>query len=712
MWLLHLAHGFLVWPVLVKSVTSLPTSFRSVDAWSFLENEDSSVKVKLNMRHLRRNVTKKSKKHEEVKVQIIKSKHLPKLPVSHHGPGPPDNETLPWQHLRGNKSHASRSSQWLAVKSSEDNNASLGGAGGRKKPLALHSSSSTIVINNSIEKTWAITAFAVAMFFAIVIIFVSDQEDWVEVGAADTKSEEQKSEISPRAANTKANLLKLEAMDCNGTWVKTYRHAEVGTKLAMELLFRCNIITMDEFAHSYVTQEHIEECVWISAQMLREKSLDHWVEDWPQAVKTFEESVTACFAARTDVIANLFEMDKPQRTPRSQNVLHPTGTHMEVSPAFSTLSDRGFMDAAQPPSPVGPMQRMRSNPSTTRSTGPVASDPYTTRSTPQPLVSDRHLVSDRGFMDAARPPPSPVAPIHRLYSNPSGCGSTVDAVTESQASWSAPQPRPYNRPNVNTLLHDLDQQSPLDRQGRETSPAPMSNISSAGSLHQLLSHEPGRNSVVARCREIMREAPTRSQWQSVPAAEDRGARFDARRPQIGDVVIVVDTEATRKWFAHGIGKQFRIRTDHKSSETAPYQLEGSNVWLQETDLELVAASGVRWGSVPAAMGRSAPFSTSDTVLQHKAGATEVLFAAKGSPIPASSMDPFNTTPSLRDPVLRGRAGVKELPLNLAMATSGSSPPGSASKLNWDGPDDERLPTAVIRARERALTMDLPRESKR
>merc|ERR1719352_2242952 len=139
----------------------------------------------------------------------------------------------------------------------------------------------------------------------------------------------------------------------------------------MELLFRCNIITMDEFAHSYVTQEHIEECVWISAQMLREKSLDHWVEDWPQAVKTFEESVTACFAARTDVIANLFEMDKPQRTPRSQNVLHPPGTHMEVSPAFSALSDRGFMDAA-------------------------------------------------------RPPPSPVAPIHRLYSNPSGCGSTVD----------------------------------------------------------------------------------------------------------------------------------------------------------------------------------------------------------------------------------------------------------------------------------------------
>lgn len=172
-----------------------------------------------------------------------------------------------------------------------------------------------------------------------------------------------------QTANTKANLVKLEVEeDVQGTWVKTYRNADMTSREALELLFRCNIIPHDEFAQSFVSQEHIDECVWISTQMLRQRSLDEWVVDWQTATKTFQESVTACFAARTDVLASLYGNDSepntpgsttpdlrlyaPRTTSTSPNVASPN--IRETSPA----SDRGVMDCRTPgnPSPNHPSQ--------------------------------------------------------------------------------------------------------------------------------------------------------------------------------------------------------------------------------------------------------------------------------------------------------------------------------------------------------------------
>lgn len=84
----------------------------------------------------------------------------------------------------------------------------------------------------------------------------------------------------------------------DGSWAQVYREAQGEQKECLELLFRCNIISTDEFTFSSVSQEHIQECMWIGTHMLRQKPLEEWVALWQQAQQTFEDSVTACFEAR------------------------------------------------------------------------------------------------------------------------------------------------------------------------------------------------------------------------------------------------------------------------------------------------------------------------------------------------------------------------------------------------------------------------------
>lgn len=84
----------------------------------------------------------------------------------------------------------------------------------------------------------------------------------------------------------------------DGSWSQVYRDARGEQKEALELLFRCNIISTEEFAFSQVDQDHIQESLWIATHMLRQKPLEEWVALWTQAQQTFEDHVTACFEAR------------------------------------------------------------------------------------------------------------------------------------------------------------------------------------------------------------------------------------------------------------------------------------------------------------------------------------------------------------------------------------------------------------------------------
>jgi len=100
-------------------------------------------------------------------------------------------------------------------------------------------------------------------------------------------------------------LLALEG--CDGTWAQTYRESDEQSKQGLELLFRCHIIPTVEFAHSKVSQEHVGECVWISTHMLRQRPLEEWLELWPEAQRTFEENVTACYVARIELRSSFNE---------------------------------------------------------------------------------------------------------------------------------------------------------------------------------------------------------------------------------------------------------------------------------------------------------------------------------------------------------------------------------------------------------------------
>lgn len=141
-------------------------------------------------------------------------------------------------------------------------------------------------------------------------------------------------------AKSREDILRVE--DCDGTWAQTYRNADEQSKQGLELLFRCKIIPTDEFAHSKVNQEHIHECVWIAQHMLRQRPLEKWLEVWPEAQRTFEESVTACFAARTDVRSNFYD-SLPPPMPQEAAALDPQAP---VNQSQYLLGQRSAEDSA------------------------------------------------------------------------------------------------------------------------------------------------------------------------------------------------------------------------------------------------------------------------------------------------------------------------------------------------------------------------------
>jgi len=104
------------------------------------------------------------------------------------------------------------------------------------------------------------------------------------------------------AGDDKAGLLPKESKGklsegslSQSSWARAYLEAEGEQKEALELLFRCNIISTEELACGVISQEHIQECTWIATHMLQHRPLEEWVALWQQAQLTFEDSVAQCF---------------------------------------------------------------------------------------------------------------------------------------------------------------------------------------------------------------------------------------------------------------------------------------------------------------------------------------------------------------------------------------------------------------------------------
>jgi len=75
-------------------------------------------------------------------------------------------------------------------------------------------------------------------------------------------------------------------------WAIAYRDSEGQQRKAIELLFKCNIVTMPEFANDYaVSHQHsdIYKCVSIGESMLQEHPSSDWEARWQEAQQIFDQ---------------------------------------------------------------------------------------------------------------------------------------------------------------------------------------------------------------------------------------------------------------------------------------------------------------------------------------------------------------------------------------------------------------------------------------
>merc|ERR1719408_201516 len=66
---------------------------------------------------------------------------------------------------------------------------------------------------------------------------------------------------------------------------------------ALTLCLRCEIFSAAEYANNRISQEHIDECLWIAKTMLQQMPLDEWVALSEHDKQSFEDSVDALLQA-------------------------------------------------------------------------------------------------------------------------------------------------------------------------------------------------------------------------------------------------------------------------------------------------------------------------------------------------------------------------------------------------------------------------------
>lgn len=207
-----------------------------------------------------------------------------------------------------------------------------------RKPQVANSTSHTIEFMNHLAEHHhhislpRIIAVVLITLVGIGIAFMFMEED-------DDKESARVHEGPPKP---REELVSMES--CDGTWAVTYQNAEAQHKQGLELLFRCHIIPTQEFAHAKVSQEHIDECVWIATHMLRQRSLEEWLNEWPQARDTFDDSVRKCYEERKDV-----RLER-QNSAALKTVPGAAGNAKSLDEKKQATPAKGGTKAAAPPS--------------------------------------------------------------------------------------------------------------------------------------------------------------------------------------------------------------------------------------------------------------------------------------------------------------------------------------------------------------------------
>jgi len=95
----------------------------------------------------------------------------------------------------------------------------------------------------------------------------------------------------------------LVAEKSSGTWARAFREAVGVRREAIDLLFRCNIVSLQEFTSDEVQNERVEEWCWLAVNMLAQQTVSDWAGSPEHARETFEQCLKASFpdsAAETE----------------------------------------------------------------------------------------------------------------------------------------------------------------------------------------------------------------------------------------------------------------------------------------------------------------------------------------------------------------------------------------------------------------------------
>jgi len=254
----------------------------------------------------------------------------------------------------------------------------------------------------------------IAVCFAVAALILSSCCFFAWYVGSNRAGDEKDNELCPgtpqAATKTHANL--LTAMKCaDGSWAQNYEAADEKRKAALELLFRCNIVRVQEFAHSRVNQEHVDECVWIAMHMLRKKPLEEWVEHWEEARQTFEDGVTACFQARTATKDALSDTTSPE-SPSSPFRMGDYARQCSAEEALMSRDSTGENILAQRCREIMSQSRQRNTPRESRSgfrtIEPPDNRPRSRPATPRSDRSPRSAPTSQADLRAA--PGSPPVP--------------------------------------------------------------------------------------------------------------------------------------------------------------------------------------------------------------------------------------------------------------------------------------------------------------
>lgn len=156
--------------------------------------------------------------------------------------------------------------------------------------LAL-SSSATTSGNNTLLLATALLWVLVTIFFVVILGGGSENESGEEAPEVPVAPS---SSLSPRATCH----LPVEIIDAYSPRARNAQVlSEQRRKDALELCLRCQIFLADDYSNNRISQEHVDECLWIASKMLQQMPFDSWVDLSERDRQSFEDSVDAILQA-------------------------------------------------------------------------------------------------------------------------------------------------------------------------------------------------------------------------------------------------------------------------------------------------------------------------------------------------------------------------------------------------------------------------------